>query len=63
MLGDVPEDSTQCANPQRSVTWHRDVMLTPLGRGQAHMATRLARHLITIAPEQDCEFLTADISR
>ena len=34
-LSDVAEDGTQCADPQRTVTRNRDVMLALLHGGQA----------------------------
>lgn len=35
------------SNPERIVTWNRDVMLTLLLRGQPYVAPRLASTLIT----------------
>ena len=61
MFSDVIEDGTEGADPQRTVTRNRDVMLTPLRRCQAQVAACLACCFVAILPEQARQFLPADV--
>lgn len=62
MFGHVSENSTQRTDSEWFVTRNRDVVLASQRGGKAHMAAGLAGHLLAVVPEQDSQFLTAEVA-
>jgi len=62
-MGNTHQDVLKRADPQLIVGRYCDVMLPALVRGQTHMATDPARHVVPVRPEPAREVLPRDISR